>query len=251
MRVMMTMVVAAALSGIASARAADGPEALMREVFEKPSPRTETAILDIENVGPDGRRENRVMGLEKIGRTKRLFYFREPADLRGMAVLGIDQDGRRDRWLYVPAARATRRIAGTQQRDAFMDTQFSYEDVDDRRFDEYDYAAAGSATVDGVPVTLIDARPRDPGSGYGRVRFQIDPARNVVVGAELFDPSGAHIKTAVFRRFEEVGGYLLPGEFEMRSLRDGRTSFIRVRERTVDEPLEESRFSPAFLPRIR
>ena len=64
---------------------------------------------------------------------KYFMYFREPGDVRGMALLVNKYPERDDdRWIFIPALGAVRRIAASDSRSSFVGSDFTYEDVSGR-----------------------------------------------------------------------------------------------------------------------
>jgi hypothetical protein len=61
---------------------------------------------------------------------KRMMKFLEPADVRGTAMLIIDnKNSQDDMWIYLPALRRTRRIVSTEKGKSFMSSEFTNADM--------------------------------------------------------------------------------------------------------------------------
>ena len=64
------------------------------------------------------------------GTIKRMVKFLDPADVRGTAMLIIDnQNAQDDMWIYLPALKKTRRIVSTEKGKSFMSSEFSNADM--------------------------------------------------------------------------------------------------------------------------
>ncbi len=64
------------------------------------------------------------------GTIKRMVKFLDPADVRGTAMLIIDnKDVQDDMWIYLPALKKTRRIFSTEKGKSFMSSEFSNADM--------------------------------------------------------------------------------------------------------------------------
>jgi hypothetical protein len=64
------------------------------------------------------------------GLEKRFIKFIEPADVRGTAMLIIDNKETADEmWIYLPALKKTRRIVSTEKGKSFMSSEFSNTDM--------------------------------------------------------------------------------------------------------------------------
>ncbi|MDF1559169.1 MAG: outer membrane lipoprotein-sorting protein [Bacteroidales bacterium] len=61
---------------------------------------------------------------------KRMMKFLDPADVRGTAMLIIDnKESQDDMWIYLPALRRTRRIVSTEKGKSFMSSEFTNADM--------------------------------------------------------------------------------------------------------------------------
>ena len=86
--------------------------------------------------GPGGRTATRTLTITEQEGTagtgdKTLMVFSAPADIADTALLTHEQSGPGDdhQWLYLPAYKRTRRIAGGDRSGRFVGTEFSYEDL--------------------------------------------------------------------------------------------------------------------------
>ena len=96
---------------------------------------------------------------------KYFMYFHEPGDVRRTAFLVWKYDERDDdRWMFIPAINAVRRIAANDSRSSFVGSDFSYEDVSGRDVSadthtllrEDRVGDADCYVVQSVPKTVID-----------------------------------------------------------------------------------------------
>jgi len=64
------------------------------------------------------------------GLEKRFIRFMEPADVRGTAMLIVDNEKTADEmWIYLPALKKVRRIVSTEKGKSFMSSEFSNADI--------------------------------------------------------------------------------------------------------------------------
>ena len=67
-----------------------------------------------------------------------LLRFSYPTDIRGTGFLVWEHpDADDERFLYLPSLGRVRRIAGTETQESFVGSDFTYEDIGGREFDEY------------------------------------------------------------------------------------------------------------------
>ncbi len=64
------------------------------------------------------------------GLEKRFIRFIEPADVRGTAMLIVDNENTADEmWIYLPALKKVRRIVSSEKGKSFMSSEFSNADI--------------------------------------------------------------------------------------------------------------------------
>ena len=77
------------------------------------------------------------------GQSKAVLRFTAPAEVKGVALLVVNHPDRAsDQWMWTPAIERDRRIALQDRSTRFFGTDFSFEDLEERDVDQYDYALA-------------------------------------------------------------------------------------------------------------
>src|SRR5688500_19079610 len=85
-------------------------------------------------------RRMRARILETAIGDKRLILFDEPGDVRGTAVLTHSHaDGSDDQWIFLPAIKRVKRVAGNSRTGPFMGSEFAYEDLASQELAKYTY----------------------------------------------------------------------------------------------------------------
>ena len=87
------------------------------------------------------------------GQSKSVLRFTAPAEVKGVALLVVNHPDRAsDQWMWTPAIERDRRIALQDRSTRFFGTDFSFEDLEERDVNQYDYRLLGDETVDGATV---------------------------------------------------------------------------------------------------
>src|SRR6202140_105605 len=95
------------------------------------------------------------------GASKVVLRFTAPPEVKGVALLIVNHPDRAsDQWMWTPAIERDRRIALQDRSTRFFGTDFSFEDLEERDVDQYEYKMLGDDTVDGAVCWRIEARPR-------------------------------------------------------------------------------------------
>ena len=74
------------------------------------------------------------------GSSKAILRFTAPAEVKGVALLIVNhQDRASDQWMWTPALERDRRIALQDRSTRFFGTDFSFEDLEERDVNQFDY----------------------------------------------------------------------------------------------------------------
>lgn len=96
------------------------------------------------------------------GASKAILRFIAPAEVKGVALLIVNHPDRAsDQWMWTPALERDRRIALQDRSTRFFGTDFSFEDLEERDVNQFDYKAAGEETFDGQPCWKIESKPKE------------------------------------------------------------------------------------------
>jgi Outer membrane lipoprotein-sorting protein len=95
------------------------------------------------------------------GASKAILRFTAPAEVKGVALLIVNHaDRSSDQWMWTPAIDRDRRIAAQDRSTRFFGTDFSFEDLEERDVDQFDYKFQAEDTIGGVVCWRIEAKPR-------------------------------------------------------------------------------------------
>jgi hypothetical protein len=188
--------------------------------------------------------------LGSYGDSKAIIRFTAPAEVKGVALLVINHPERSsDQWMWTPAIARDRRIALQDRSTRFFGTDFSFEDLEERDVDQYEYRFTGEDTIDGVPCWRIDARPKQSKtSQYTLSRTWIRKDNYVAALYENF------IKDQPVRRLQQkdiqnIQGIWTARTLEMTDLRRKSRTVMRLEKLEYNIPLKEDEFTVQALRR--
>src|SRR6185503_5447666 len=96
------------------------------------------------------------------GQSRVVLRFIAPPEVKGVALLIVNHPDRAsDQWMWTPAIERDRRIALQDRSTRFFGTDFSFEDLEERDVNQYDYQLLGDETVDGAPCWKIQSVPKE------------------------------------------------------------------------------------------
>ncbi|HZU23918.1 MAG TPA: outer membrane lipoprotein-sorting protein [Bryobacteraceae bacterium] len=96
-----------------------------------------------------------------FGNSKAILRFTDPPEVKGVALLIINHPDRAsDQWMWRPAIERDTRVALQDRSTRFFGTGFSFEDLEERDVDQFDYALLNQESMDGAPCWKIVATPK-------------------------------------------------------------------------------------------
>ena len=124
------------------------------------------------------------MRLGSYGESKAIIRFTAPAEVKGVALLVVNHPDRSsDQWMWTPAIGRDRRIALQDRSTRFFGTDFSFEDLEERDVNQYDYKLTGEEAIDGAACWRIEARPRQGKTSQYTLIAHVDPQGQLRPGA--------------------------------------------------------------------
>ena len=181
------------------------------------------------------------------GTEKRLVRFIEPADVRGTAMLIIDnEDAQDEMWIYLPALKKTRRIVSTEKGKSFMSSEFSNADMTTATLSDFKIShmplsgTGDSWIIESKPVTEEKAEEY----GYGRKVTYLGKKDLKISKIEYYnydDTLYRIIEILASRPVADGGGYIMT-EMVAKNLMNGRSSRIVYNEVNTTANIPENTF---------
>ena len=152
-------------------------------------------------------------GSERIGsfgNSKAVLRFTAPAEVKGVALLIVNHPDRAsDQWMWTPSIGRERRIALQDRSTRFFGTDFSFEDLEERDVDQYEYKLT-RRRGDRRRAVLEASRPpsqeRRRSTRYSCIWIRKDQLRHRAIGELHQGPAGAqHAPIATSKTYRASG----------------------------------------------
>jgi outer membrane lipoprotein-sorting protein len=178
------------------------------------------------------------------GQSKTVLRFTVPAEVKGVALLVVNHPDRAsDQWMWTPAIERDRRIALQDRSTRFFGTDFSFEDLEERDVNQYEYAMAGDEMVDGAACWRIQSTPRQAKSSqYSRSFVWIRKNDYVFVRIENYIKDEA-VRRLTYSKIENIQGILTARQLEMADLRRGSRTRLTLDKLEYNVPLKDEDFT--------
>lgn len=178
------------------------------------------------------------------GRSKSVLRFVTPAEVKGVALLIANHPDRAsDQWMWTPALQRERRIALQDRSTRFFGTDFSFEDLEERDVDQYNYRMIGDAVIDGAACWRIESTPSAKKiSQYTKSEVWIRKDTYALAQVE------SYLKADVVRRltyadFVQQQGIWTARRLEMHDLRRKSRTILTLEKLEYNIPLNDEDFT--------
>lgn len=164
--------------------------------------------------------------------TKSFTRFYTPAAIDGTAFLTWENsDGDDDQFLYLPALRRVRRVVSTQKKNRFVNTDFTYEDLQRRKVAKDTHQILKTETYDGHTCWVLESIPKKKSSSqYGKRVSWVAQDLYIPIKVEFYDKRGRLVKRLLNRNLKKVDGIWTVMDTEMQDLKRRSRTLMRISE---------------------
>ena len=237
-----------ALASLAlNATAADNARQIVVEAQKRTDVKSQRyeGLLQVFDV--KGKISDKRWTIERLGAhgdSKAVLRFTVPAEVKGIALLVVNHPDRAsDQWMWTPAIERDRRIALQDRSTRFFGTDFSFEDLEERDVNQYEYALAGDDIVDGAPCWKITSTPRESKSSqYTRSIVWVRKDNYAFARFENYikDQVVRHLN---YSNIQNVQGIWTAKQLEMTDVRRGSRTRLTLEKLEYNVPLKEEDFT--------
>jgi outer membrane lipoprotein-sorting protein len=227
--------------------AADNARQIVEEVQKRTDARSQRYEGLLQVFDAKGRTSDKRWTFERLGshgQSKAVLRFTAPAEVKGVALLVVNHPDRAsDQWMWTPAIERDRRIALQDRSTRFFGTDFSFEDLEERDVNQYEYTQLGDEAVDGTPSWKIQSTPRESKvSQYTRSIVWIRKDNYAVSRIENY------VKDQLVRRLnysniENVQGLWTARQLEMTDIRRGSRTRLTLDKLEYNVSLKDEDFT--------
>lgn len=235
------------LSGAPAMRAAEDARQIVAEAqrrSEAASQRYEGWLQVFDAKGRVSDKRWILVRLGSHGSSKMVLRFTEPPEVKGVALLVINHPDRAsDQWMWTPAIERDRRIALQDRSTRFFGTDFSFEDLEERDVDQYDYTRLGEEPLDGDLCWKIQSVPkRTKSSQYTKSIVWLRKNNYTFARIDNFVKDEV-VRRATYSDVAEIQGIWTARRVEMADLRRGSRTRLTLDKLQYSLPMKEEDFT--------
>jgi hypothetical protein len=228
-------------------------KAIVAGVYQQDTSRDATLRATLDVTGADGhsvRKKFQLLRLGSFGNGKILLRFTDPPELRGVALLSVDQPGQPpQQWIYTPATERVRSVAPRERSERFAGSDFTYEDIADHSLDDFNYQPLPAEdTIENHMTHKVLATPAAPDrSQYKYIYYWVAQDVPCILHAEMYGQDGRKVREMHASGLRKVSGIWGARKTEMRSILEGTKSALTIDEVHLNTGLDGGAFTPEAL----
>jgi len=179
-----------------------------------------------------------------FGNSKSVLRFTAPADVKGVALLIVNHPDRAsDQWMWTPSIGRDRRIALQDRSTRFFGTDFSFEDLEERDVDQFDFKLLADEGV----AWKIESKPRKK-SQYAYSYFWIKKDNYTFVKVEAYDSKGL-VRVIDYKDYKQSAGIWTAHTTEVFDMRRNSRTILKYGKLEYNLPFKDDEFTLQALRR--
>lgn len=208
------------------------------------APKDQSLSIRVVIVDKRGAESMRELSLYQKGSDKRVVKFLSPADQKGIGFLSLPPD---NMTVYMPAYGKTRKIGGHVKNTKFAGTDYTYEDMEAKRYVEKYNPRLISSDKE---TWTLELKPKENvRSDYQKLHMIIRKADNYPLTIEYFDKGGNKVKSLESSKIQKSGKYLMARQTVMTDLKNGTKTKMEITNLQFDSGLGDDLFTERQLIR--
>jgi hypothetical protein len=228
-------------------RAADNARQIVDEAQKRTDARSQRYEGLLQVFDAKGKISDKRWTMERLGShgdSKAVLRFTVPAEVKGVALLVVNHPDRAsDQWMWTPAIERDRRIALQDRSTRFFGTDFSFEDLEERDVDQFDYRMLGDEPLEGTACWMIESIPKQTKSSqYSKSVVWIRKDNYAFARIDSYVKNDV-VRRLTYTNITNIQGIWTAKELAMIDLRRGSLTRLTLDKVEYNLPLKEDSFT--------
>jgi hypothetical protein len=182
---------------------------------------------------------------------KSIMFFVSPADIKNTSFMSwtYDSDESDDQWIYLPALKKTKRISSDSKSDYFMGSDFTYDDLGDRKLEDDTHKLLREEIMEGKDCYVVESVSIDEEYMYSKTITWIIKDSFIGYKKEFYDEDEELLKILSIKKIEEISGIFLITNSEMKSVQKNHSTSMVLSNVKVNTNIPASKFTERMMMR--
>lgn len=241
------------LSVLCIAGPAMNGQQVIEAVYNRTQPKDQQGdltMLLINNRGEERKREIRQFIADDEKTEKKIMFFLSPADVRNTSFMNWSyaQQGKEDdQWIYLPALKKVKRISSEGKSDYFMGSDFTYDDLGDRRPDEDSHTLLREEMFQGESCYVVESKSKDKDYLYSRTVTWVIKDKWIGLKKDFYDDNNKHLKTLRVMEYKQINGLWMILHSEMENVQKKHKTTMKLENLKLNQGIKDSQFGERMM----
>jgi len=227
---------------------------IIEKVYNRPVGEDQTADLSMTLTNKSG--DQRIRKIKQFTKDigdveKNIMFFISPADVRNTSFMSwaYDSDQSDDQWIYLPALKKTKRISSDSKSDYFMGSDFTYDDLGDRKLEDDTHKLLREETIEGKECYVVESVPEDEDYMYSKTLIWVNKSNFIGVKKEFYDEDEDLLKILSIKGVKEVSGIWVITNSEMKNVQKDHKTNISLNNVQINTGISATKFTERMMTR--
>ncbi|MDA3890760.1 MAG: outer membrane lipoprotein-sorting protein [Salinivirgaceae bacterium] len=227
---------------------------IVEKTYNRATGDDQTSILTMTLTNSSGQtRVRKIQQFSKdLGDTeKSIMFFQSPADVKNTSFMNWSYDGdvADDQWIYLPALKKVKRISSDSKSDYFMGSDFTYDDLGDRKLNADNHKLLREETKNGKLCYVVESKSKDEDYMYSKTITWIDKSTFVGVQKEFYDEDAELLKILTIKKVETIAGIYVITNSEMKNVQKNHSTTMVLSNVIINSGISSDKFSERMMMR--
>ncbi len=228
---------------------------VMRKVYNRPFPKEMEADLTMVLISSSGNQRVREIHqyIKDFGKVeKKIMFFVKPADVRNTSFMNWSYDNPNkddDQWIYLPALKKVKRISSDSKGDYFMGSDFTYDDLGDRKPTDDTHKILRQEKLNGEDCYVIESHPKDKDYMYSKTLTWVIKDKWIGLQKKFWDEDGEYLKTLHIQKYANIKGYWMLEQVEMDNAQSNHKTIMKLSHIKINSGIRNNMFTERMMKR--
>ncbi len=227
---------------------------IVENAYNLPTGEDVTSTLTMTLINKSG--QTRVRKIQQYSKDfddveKSIMFFMTPADVKNTSFMNwtYDSDKADDQWIYLPALKKVKRISSDSKSDYFMGSDFTYDDLGDRKLDADVHKLLKEESIDGHACYVVESVSKDEDYMYTRTITWIRKDNFIGMKKEFYDEDEELLKVLKIKKVEKIEGFWVITRSEMKNVQKNHKTTIQLSDIKINTGVPASKFTDRMMMR--
>ena len=228
---------------------------VMQKVYDRPTGNDMEATLTMTLINANG--DKRVREIKQFIRDfgkveKKIMFFVKPADVRNTSFMNWSYDDPNkddDQWIYLPALKKVKRISSDSKGDYFMGSDFTYDDLGDRKPGDDTHKILREEKLNGEDCYVIESIPKDEDYMYSKTVTWIIKDKWIGLKKEFYDEDGDYLKTLTIEKYDKIKGFWIITKTKMDNVQKKHQTVMELTNVKINVGIPSNKFTERMMKR--